>query len=51
MNNEEDQTLIQNIQNANCMIVSTLTAIGSLHYFTTSSYTSLPYTLKLIIVH
>ena len=36
---------------SDCLIVSTFTAIGTLNYFTTSSYTLLPYTLKLIIVH
>ena len=47
----QNHPIIQNIQNANCLIVSTFTAIGTLNYFTTSSYTLLPYTLKLIIVH
>ena len=49
--NFQNHHIIQNVQNINCLVVSTFTSIGAIYYFTTSSYLLIPYTFKLIFAH
>lgn len=49
--NFKNHETLKYIQNVNTLIVSTCTALSTLHYFTFSSYITLPYLLRLINVH
>ena len=49
--NLQNNETLKYIQNVNTLVVSTCTALSALHYFTFSSYTTLPYILKLINFH
>ena len=49
--NFQNHETLKYIQNVNTLIVSTCTALSTLHYFTFSSYITLPYLLRLINVH